>query len=254
MSHFTVAVLSYKPDDVEALLEPFDENTDNPEYLEFEVAPHSTEEIRSMFEQGKKPEESLEDFVERWYGYAYNEELDAWGFFCNPNAKWDWWQLGGRWSDKLKLKNGHQGNKGERSWTNANKPSRAGYCSQAQLKDVDFSPDQEVYEKECRFWEVVVEGDSIREGEDPKQFYTPYKRECYLEKFENKERYARSCASFSTWAIVTPDGEWHEAGTMGWFGTSDATAESIARYENEWQRIMLEADPNLWISIIDCHI
>lgn len=162
--------------------------------------------------------------------------------------------MGGRWSDKLKLKTGCQGNRGERSWTNANQPSRAGYCSQAQLKDVDFSPDQEVYDKECRFWEVVVEGDSIREGEDPKQFYTPYKRECYLEKFENKERYARSCASFSTWAVVTPDGEWHEAGTMGWFGTSDATAESISEYENEWQRIMLEADPNLWISIVDCHI
>ena len=254
MSHFSVAVLSYAPDDVEKLLEPFCESSENPEYLEFEEADETMDEIRETFEREKKQNETLEDFVNRWYGYTYNEELDVCEYPYNPNAKWDWWELGGRWGDMLKLKPGCQGNHGERNWTNSEKSPRDGYCSQAQLKDIDLSPDQKIYNDAIRFWEVAIEGNPIREEENPEQFRTFYRREYYLEQFRDKEHYARDCASFSTWALVTPNGEWYENGEMGWFGAHDATAESRAEYESEFQRALSEADPNLWLSIVDCHI
>lgn len=254
MSHFTVAVLSRTPEDVEILLAPYCESTEDPEYLEFEVASESMDEMRRAFERKKEPDESLEDFIERWYGYTYNEEADAYGNWCNPNARWDWWELGGRWSDMLKLKPGCQGNCGERSWTNADEPPQEGHCDQAQLKNIDFSPDQKAYDAAIRFWEVVVEGSPLREGERPEHFPTFYRREYYLNQFRTKENYARSCSSFTTWALVTPDGEWYENGEMGWFGSHNATAESRQEYESELQQALAEADSELWLSIVDCHI
>lgn len=254
MSHFSVAVLSHTPDDVEDLLAPFFESTENPEYLEFEVASESMDEIRSTFEREKEPSETLEDFVSRWYGYTYNEKLGVCGYLCNPNAKWDWWQLGGRWSDMLKLKPGCRGNRGGRSWTNSTELPRDGYCDQAQLKDIDFSLDPKAYNAAIRFWEVAVEGHPIREDENPEQFRTFYRREYYLEQFQDKEHYARSCASFTTWALVTPNSEWYENGKMGWFGAHNATIESRTEYESMLQRALSEADSNLWLSIVDCHI
>lgn len=254
MSHFSVAVFSYTPDDVEDLLAPYCESPENPEYLEFKEASVPMGEIRSMFEREKKPSETLKDFVSRWYGYTYNEELGVYGYPCNPNVKWDWWELGGRWSDKLKLKPGCTGNRGGHSRTNSTELSRDGYCDQAQIKNVDFSMDLKAYNKAIRFWEVVVEGDDIRENENPAQFNTFYRREYYLKQFRDKERYARSYASFTTWALVTPNGEWYENGEMGWFGVPNATDESRAEYESVLQRTLSEADPNLWVSIIDCHI
>lgn len=254
MSHFVVAVLSHTPEDVGTLLAPYCESTEDPEYLEFEEASEPMDEIRSTFEREKAPGESLEDFVSRWYGYTYNEDLDAYGYRCNPNAKWDWWSLGGRRSDMIRLKRGCHGNRGERSWANSDELPRDGYCDQAQLKDVDLSPDPKAYDAAIRFWEVVVEGSPLQDGENSAQFHTFYRREYYLDQFRTKENYARICSSFTTWALVTPDGEWYENGEMGWFGAHNATAESRQEYESELQQALAEADPELWLSIVDCHI
>lgn len=29
----------------------------------------------------------------------FNEEVQKYGYFCNPNAMWDWYSIGGRWAD-----------------------------------------------------------------------------------------------------------------------------------------------------------
>lgn len=254
MSHFTVAVFSHSPEDIEELLEPFNECPVNPEHVELIPADESMDDIRAMYEQEKREGESFEAFVSRYYGYAYNEELDECGYLCNPYAKWDWYQLGGRWSDSLKLKPGCTGNCGERSWTNESFPPRDGYCDQARLKDVDFAMDQDAYNAAARFWEIVVEGQPLRDGETAEQFRPWFTREYYLSQFGDKDTYARDMASFSPWAFVTPDGEWHENGEMGWFGANNANADSRRKFEDTLRKTLLEADPNVWISIVDCHI
>ena len=109
MSHFSVAVFSRHPEEVEELLAPYNEQTEDEEYLEFEEACESMEDIRARYAQEKRDSESFEAFLSRWYGYDYNEELDACGYLCNPNAKWDWWEIGGRWHNELRLKQGVSG-------------------------------------------------------------------------------------------------------------------------------------------------
>ena len=35
-------------------------------------------------------------------------EDDGYEYWTNPNAKWDWFEIGGRWSNRLRLKNGER--------------------------------------------------------------------------------------------------------------------------------------------------
>ena len=54
---------------------------------------------------------------------------------------------------------------------------------------------------------------------------------------------------------VTPDGEWHETGRMGWWGMDDATAESREAFRESFEAFLKEAQKqNLLITIVDCHI
>lgn len=233
MSHFSVAVFSHHPGDVEELLAPYDEQTEEEEYLEFEEADESLEEIRAQYTQEKEDNESFEDFLGRCYDYDYNEELNECGYFCNPDAKLDSWEIGGRWHNELRLKQGEK-------------------CDQAQIKDIDFSLDEEALEQARRFWEVCVEGQPLSEDENPDDFETFFSKEYYIDQYGDKETYATRAAGFTCWAFVTPNGEWYENGQLGWFDTSDATKESREQFALELEN-MLKSDPNLWLTIVDCH-
>ena len=72
---------------------------------------------------GENPEEQLEPFRE-------NDESFV------SNSKFDWYELGGRWTGSLKLKDGRSGVTGTPGviTNNANK----GFCDQARLQDIDF--------------------------------------------------------------------------------------------------------------------
>ena len=53
-------------------------------------------------------------------------------------------------------------------------------------------------------------------------------------------------------ALVTPDGAWHEKGRMGWFGMSANEKE-----DNVWEKQvmdLLEANPECLVIGVDCHV
>ena len=77
MSHFTVAVFSHSPEDVESLLAPFNECVDS-------ASPYA------VFEKDED--------------YDPDETTGERGYWHNPNARWDWFVRGGRWPKFLKLK------------------------------------------------------------------------------------------------------------------------------------------------------
>ena len=107
MSHFITIVIG---DDPEGQLEPFNEGPpEGSEYLEFE----ENEEGKSEYE-GKK------------------------GYWFNPNAKWDWYQLGGRWYGYLPLKEDGQGEFGKKSWTCKDKEPQPQTCDQTSLGNIDL--------------------------------------------------------------------------------------------------------------------
>lgn len=252
MSHFSVAVFT-KPngETVEELLTPY--------YEELEVEPYvditrkdALEEIAAY--EDKYPEYKNmtdEEKIKSWFGYRlFNENGDPLSTY-NPNSKWDWYSIGGRFPGKLKAKNGKHGD-GSAFHSN---PRVNGKFDSARVGDIDFSLDMDEYNKAIRYWEVVVEKQPLKENENPDDFHSWYRDGYYEEYYKNKETYAKICSSFNTYAVVTPDGEWHEKGQMLWFGVSTETGDESLDWDLHYkERFIDTADPNWTMTIVDCHI
>lgn len=67
--------------------------------------------------------------------YGYDEKGDKFVSVTNPNARWDWWQIGGRWTGYFKLLRGRRGLTGDPGlMTDSPKP---GYADQCKKGDID---------------------------------------------------------------------------------------------------------------------
>lgn len=234
MSHYTVAVIHHPDQDIDELLAPFDENIKVPKYISY-TRQQAIEHVRNFW----KDVESLSD--EECYAKMaedYDEDMkDSDGNLYstyNPQSKWDWYQEGGRWSGSLKRKD-----TGEE-------------CDEGRIGDLEFGIDEDEYKRAIRFWEVAVDHDTPDDGE---KYYPVYKEEFYRERYGTKENYARRCASFTTYAVLTPDGVWHAPGEMGWFGCSSETDEDSRDWDDHYmERFIESADPDDILTIVDCHI
>lgn len=210
MSHFSVAVFTREPEQeqVEQLLAPYVEVFGpNSEYTEF-----------------------VEDDE-----CDYQESTGKHGYWANPNARWDWYSIGGGWKDMLKLADG-------------------GKADTALVSEVDCGLNMEAYRSAEREWEIAVEGaDATKEERD--SYWIFWKPQYYIDQYGTKEKYARHAAAFTTYAFVTADGEWNETGKMGWWGVDNATMDSRNAYNLAFEKYLEFArEHGLYITIVDCHI
>ena len=129
-------------------------------------------------------------------------------------------------------------------------------CDECEVKDLDLSLDEDMYEKAKRFWEVVVDNQPLTDVERPSDFFTMYKPEHYTEMYGDRDNFAKSCASFNTFAMLL-DGEWYEQGKMGWFAMSDTTKESLEKFTDFMDKTLRElkkTHPHATVTFVDCHI
>ena len=117
MHYIGICVVNEEYNNLEMNLEPYDEQTDNSEYLEFidctdelnEVFANLPEkETDTSYPCDKEHYPTIEALAEKWYGYKKNED-GVYGYITNPSAKWDWYSIGNRWDGYLldKKGNGH---------------------------------------------------------------------------------------------------------------------------------------------------
>lgn len=228
MSHYSVAVFTREGQTVEELLAPYDENLTVEKYIEFSRQ-EAIDYARKHFKtEGKTDRECWQMLADDAGEGMTDEDGNIYSTY-NPRSRWDWYMEGGRWGGFL----------------NHSRDS-------AKVRDIDFSLDQEAYEDALRFWDTVVDHKPVPDGEEMHSLYT---EEYYRDYYGDRETYARHQAQFSTFAVVTPDGEWHEKGRMGWFGCSSETGEEARDWEDHYKERFLDtADPNWELHIIDCHI
>jgi len=69
-------------------------------YYRNRVYPKEAKEVKVPH---KERFETIEEYLEN-QGYDKDDLTGKYGYWENPNAKWDWYQLGGRWTGMLKLK------------------------------------------------------------------------------------------------------------------------------------------------------
>ena len=244
MSHFTVLVVDTKNEkSVDEWMEPFYEGLEKDRMSNWTV-----QDVLNYFKKENVDfpydhvdESNMAEYLERAEELKFDtSEHDDEGnlyYLGNEDAKWDWYEIGGRWSGMLKKLDGTR-------------------CNECEVKDLDLSLDKDMYEKAKRFWEVVVDKQPLKDGEYADGFTSWYKDSYYKDTFGDKETFAKDKASLSTLAMLL-DGEWHEQGKMGWFGMSDTTSVSLKEYTkffNKTLEELKETHPHATVTLVDCHI
>lgn len=295
MSHFAVIVIG---DNIESQLEKFDENLETPRYVQFtkeqliakgrkEIEEYKnglyskyladpekyTSECQNVGhinyitdEFPKKLEWTDEQVYQDQVEYYEPEDIGENGEVYstrNPNSKWDWYEIGGRYAARLILKEGvtketepnFSWGWDEKSISEALLENRV---DSAKVGDLDWSKmhrNEETYNKAIRFWEMKVEGaEPITEKEKEELKWDWYRDGYYEDRYGDKETYAKCVSSFTAWAIVK-DGEWYEKGQMGWFASSDETHDEAVDWDmNMYDRFIKDLDPETVITFVDCHI
>lgn len=244
MSHFSLLVVDTEnKKSVDEWMTPFYEGLEKDRRIDWTV-----QDVLGYFKKENVDfpydhvdESNLDKYLEIAKELDFNTtEHDTEGnlyYLGNNNAKWDWYQIGGRWSNVLRKLDGTR-------------------CDTCEIKDLDLSLDTELYNEAKRFWEVVVDKQPLTDVERPNDFFAMFKPEYYIGMYGNKDNYANGRASFSTFAMLL-DGEWHEQGKMGWFAISDTTKESLEKstdFMDKTLRDLKKTHPNAKVTLVDCHI
>lgn len=266
MSHFTVLV-SLKETTSEALdkaLQPFHEfecTGVNDEYVIFVEADESTDELKSEYEDCRNDFNCFSEFLSDYYGYSINDD-GVIGRFTNPNAQWDWWVIGGRWSGKLIDKKGNQGDQFYKKDIDYDAMKK----SSVKSKIVDYEKAQSAFGGELFMsWQEVMKDESLSLDEKRAKYHeqpavTRFKN-AFNNPFVSADEFNMDRESFvkksefegiSTFAIIH-DGNWIEKGDMGWFGCVSGEKDA-----SDWQEVYEKAlskipDDN-YLVVVDCHI
>jgi len=297
MSHFTVTVrisaerLAKHEGDYEAackeILAPYQENNmgDCPQqFLEF----HDADEPE--LKEGETREK-----VMAHDGYKQHpDDPKRWGYWENPNKKWDWWVIGGRWRGYYPIKTGgtpivgapgsfdNESNGGsdvvtidqidmDRVATKEREAFEAFKAERVKLfAGVEFGPFDGPRRKMFDFGLLRVEQDPTRELQpDEVQVGKPWgpgrpktgpggtdawRDVAKVLTDDQLEKYRCAFNPLQTYAAVDDYG-WYQPGQMGWFGISDHTPDSYLSYAEAFQKSFIhKTGPKDLLVIVDCHI
>ena len=83
-----------------------------------------------------------------------------------------------------------------------------------------------------------------------------WKPEYYISSYGDEDTYVKYCSLPLAWAVVTPDGTWHEPGAVGWFGTDTATADTRRQWADKFHEKFVEPYDldETHVFMLDCHI
>jgi hypothetical protein len=276
MSHFTVAVITDGSKELDEIMAPYEEKS-VPRYVKFtkEQAIANQRKKIEDYKNGdyyqeyiKDPEKYLDECKNNGHAkyiseifpamlnwtdeqcydeakkyYEENEIGENGELYStyNPKSKWDYYSIGGRWDGYLPLKidnptikeaEGVKYIKEEYEWVNS-----------ADLKDIAFDrlPSQKELDDYYRNWIHIMENES------------DYKRRI-IEEYKDFADYIKGMTKFSTYAVVTPDGEWHEPGSMGWWGISSASVKEEKEFKDTFFEKYIKPYENCAMTMVDCHI
>jgi len=284
MSHFAVLVVASDEADLEAKLLPFHEYecTGIEQYTEFVIehpADRAEEDAKAIVaDLADNPELKAKyegylttrNFValfNDWDGTEPDTSLNF-GRRTNPNAKWDWWTIGGRFNNfrgiksctKVKsvkwatIRQNQRDNELQRYNTyHAALEQHAGTIISDSIKD---SYDNLITKSDK--WQQVfptvsayaVHHAAIKETD---MFTYGYSIDDIAELQQDREQFATNLDDTPVWAFIDADGKWQEKGDMGWFGMS-ITNESHAGYPERFWNWVEKLNPIDMVYVIDCHI
>lgn len=215
------------------------------------------------------------------YGYV---QLDAAGEVVkcidrtNPNKKWDWYQVGGRFGNRLALKDGRKVNQaraGDIDWDGM-------IAAKKKLAADEYDKIKAVIgDREIITWEQARAKVKAKEMtiDEARNLYNqqPILKELNdagaLDLWSGAETLSKVMATdrdvyiknegetnTTTWALLSAPiplvmtGTWTERGKMGWFGMSDETDASTADYVANFLATVRALPADALLTVVDCHI
>jgi hypothetical protein len=135
----------------------------------------------------------------------------------NPQGRWDWFTIGGRWSGKFDSQRGRD---------------------VLRISEIDWADlEQRALVAAAEQWDALAENAPEKlEGRDRASFIA-----------------SESKTYLPTAALLTPDGEWHEPSRIGWFGTSHSETMSEADWARFWTEKVQSQDEDSVLVLVDCH-
>lgn len=215
---------------------------------------------------------TLAEYLE-FLGYPYNEKYGAYGYMTNPNAKWDWFQIGGRFPYAFLVKEDcTETVHGDYSFMleptdDDGAPSGYKWVTGARKRDIEWEQMrrlrlQAAEQRYNRYRDWFITGIEPQH----KSFFAVRTEEGILGwseklyvKDETLEEYMLRTGinpeikyPYETYAVVT-DEEWIGSGDMGWWGLSSNEMDKPTWYQALDKYIDSLPDTHLLVSI-DCHI
>lgn len=218
-------------------------------------------------------------YMKDWHGEDLNKDGRV-VRHTNPNAKWDWWVIGGRWTGFFTLKPGTTGEQGKPGLMTPSAGARC--CDSTIKKNIDFASMRMTKQLEAQAaWEsvnsIITKSEVFRTWDEvtEKKNYGGEQREIYNsqpevqafrsinnlpwdDKVEDylipKEEYVQKYVDTTavTFAVVK-DGQWYEKGKMGWWANV-----SDAKEQGEWNKefwSLIDSLPeDTLLTVVDCHI
>lgn len=204
---------------------------------------------------------TFDEYMKDYHDSHYDEEMKDYGYWENPNAKWDWFEIGGRYAGHIKtLSNNSDVGVGTPSLLMRYNPYETEnqdiqLVDSARIKDIIIH-DEKAYQEKLRFWELYIEGQEPQNDKEKEMIkWVFYKKEYFIERYKTKENFAELESMLSTWAVITKDGKWYEPGTMGWFACSSASIEDESAFFENYKKFVFDsAEEDDYMTIVDCHI
>lgn len=279
MSHFAVIVVGT---DIEKQMQPYHEFECTGINDEYVVEIDITEKYREDYLKSGSEFTSLKEFCEEWYGTRFlpvgqtpdpdGDHMFGYGLVdendnvvkvverTNPNAKWDYWGIGGRWRDTLKLKeNETNGIYGEKAWEVEGREDTDRLCDSTFKGLIDIEgmekPMREQASMQWDEWHAGIKNlpsDDIEKDAWLTRKLGIFVSNDQIDRLNNmaREEYIDCMSTWSPYAIVW-EGRWYSEGDMGWFGLS-------SNKENDWKgqfkELWAQIPDDAQITMVDCHI
>lgn len=156
----------------------------------------------------------------------------------NLNRKWDWYEVGGRWSNMLRTTDGDS----------------VDFCL---IGDIDFDGMRANARKSReatwdKYYPELARTLSIAAPEEVEGIKERAEWFWSFKDGDTQETYVSRNLNFSTYALLI-DGVWYEKGEMGWFGMSNDKMTQ-EQWEEFFTAKLMDLEPTARITVVDCHI
>lgn len=218
---------------------------------------------------------TLKRFAEDYHGYRpIPGKPGRYGRFTNPNARWDWWQVGGRYRGRLRqVGSSVELDQVRRDALDVEAMRREAIlqrlqwvqecCVKAGLPVEDLDEALKLDHALSKVWQELPEpkprGAEYRAWLASQPGPVAPKLAVFKEKNwelppvphnHTVDQWVQAAPALTSFAVVMDD-QWFERGKMGWWAT---VSDEKDGWEEHFNSLLALVKPTQWLTVVDCHI